>query len=54
MPDDAVKIIENIAKFMESTNQILARQQLEIDNLRIDIEKIKKHYKNNGKRIINV
>lgn len=40
------EIIEAMVKFMNNTNTILADLQRQINNQRVDIEKLKKHDKN--------
>ena len=49
-----VEVIKAMSEFMKNTNQMLAQFKVRLDNLQIDIDKLNKNYKNNGKRIINV
>ncbi len=42
---DVLKIIEGIGQFMKNTNGMLASFELKINNLQIDIDKIKKENK---------
>ena len=53
MPEDPVEIIKAMGKFMTQTNEMLASLKLRIDNLQIDVDKLNKNYKNNGKRLIS-
>ena len=48
--------ITQLTEFMQNTNELIAKQSLEIENLRVDIEKLRKkfdNHKNNGQRIIS-
>ena len=50
--EDLEEVVQNMIKFMKQTNEMLAGLKLQIDNFRIDIEKLKKEfnkYKNNGR-----
>ena len=57
-PDRVLETIEAIGAFMAQTNEIIAKQQLDIENLRLDLEKTKKSLRkiiegNNSKPIIS-
>ena len=41
-PDRVLETIEAIGRFMSQTNELIAKQQLDIENLRIDINKLRK------------
>ncbi len=45
------EIIEAMVKFMKQTNEILQQFGIEINNLKVDIDKLKKHKEN---RIISL
>ena len=45
------EIIEAMVKFMKQTNEILLRLGTEVNNIKVDIEKLKKHQPN---RIISL
>jgi uncharacterized HAD superfamily protein len=38
--------INELSKFMQNTNQIIAKLMLQINNLSVDIDKLKKENKN--------
>ena len=46
------EFFKGINQFMENTNKILARLQMEVDNIKVDIHKLQKHSKNNGNLIL--
>ena len=51
---EAKDLLEGLDKFMNNTNQMIAQLKLKVDNLQIDVDKLNKNYKNNGKRLISV
>ena len=46
------EIIESMVKFMKQTNDILQRLGIEINNLKVDVDKLKKHQLNNHVSLI--
>ena len=49
---EVIKIIEAMGTFMKQTNEMLAQFKVRIDNQQVDIEKLKKKSKDNGKLIV--
>jgi hypothetical protein len=41
------EILEAMVKFMKQTNEILQRFGIEINNIKVDVDKLKKHQVNN-------
>lgn len=51
---EVIKIIESMGTFMKQTNEMIAQLKIKIDNQQVDINKLKKKYKDNGKLIVGV
>jgi len=48
---DVIKVIEKMSEFMENTNRLLADLKLQIINQQIDIDKLRKENKRNGRLV---
>ena len=47
------EVIKNFIKFMNNTNEMIAKQELRLDNMQLDIDKLMK-YKNNGAKNVRI